>query len=91
MSNAHLKTILTWRPISDPLVLLPDTELEILVFDGYLNDTVKASMAIDENGRPVWVEQVTDEPLPDPQFWTAVPFPGDEFWTDVAFLGDDKC
>ena len=71
-----LSTTLTWRSISFPRGPLPDTELEILVFDGYLNDTVKASMSMDANDCPVWIDITNDEPLPDPQFWTDVPFPG---------------
>jgi hypothetical protein len=55
---------------------LPDAELEVLVFDGFLNDTVKASLGFDENDMPVWIEQVTDQPLQDPQWWCEVPFPG---------------
>lgn len=54
----------------------PDAELEVLVFDGELNDTVKAALGFDEEGRPMWVEQVTDQVLPNPQWWCEVPFPG---------------
>lgn len=68
---------LTWHEITDePGAAVPDVELEVLVFDGYLNDTVKASLDY-SNGVPVWVEQVTDQPLHDPQWWCEVPFPGD--------------
>jgi hypothetical protein len=74
----NLTSTVLWRPIGDQHTELPDVELEILVFDGFLNDTVKAAMAIDDNDRPVWIEQITDEPLTDPQFWTDVPFPGEE-------------
>lgn len=67
---------LTWHEITgEPGAALPDVELEVLVFDGYLNDTVKASLD-DSSGVPVWVEQVTDQPLQDPQWWCEVPFPG---------------
>lgn len=65
-----------WHPIGAGSTDFPDVELEVLVFDGYLNDVVKASLAIDENDLRVWIEQVTDEPLPDPQWWADVPFPG---------------
>lgn len=54
---------------------MPDAELEVLVFDGDLNDTVKASMD-DSGGEAAWFDQVTGEPLPNPQWWCEVPFPG---------------
>lgn len=54
----------------------PDAELEVLVFDGDLNDTVKAALGFDEDSRPIWIEQVTDQSLPNPQWWCEVPFPG---------------
>lgn len=53
---------------------MPDAELEVLVFDGDLNDTVKASLD-DSSGEPVWIEQVTGDPLNAPQWWAEVPFP----------------
>lgn len=68
---------ITWHEITgDPLAMLPDMELGVLVFDGYLNDTVNASLSCDEAGRHVWLELVTDQPLQDPQWWCEVPFPG---------------
>jgi hypothetical protein len=72
-----LTEVLTWHEITTtPDAIIPDAELEVLVFDGFLNDTVKASLDFDENNMPVWIEQVTDQPLQDPQWWCEVPFPG---------------
>ena len=75
MGEKRLEEIV-WHEITGKLgAELPDAELEVLVFDGYLNDTVKASLDFDEDGRPIWIEQVTDQPLQDPQWWSEVPFP----------------
>lgn len=79
MSQITMKQEITWHEITGkPGAVMPDVELEILVFDGYLNDTVKASLAYADIDQPEWLEQVTDQPLKDPQFWTDVPFPGGE-------------
>lgn len=69
---------IVWHEITGKAgsLMLPDADLEVLVFDGYLNDTVKASLDFEVDGRPIWIEQVTDQPLQDPQWWCEVPFPG---------------
>ena len=65
---------ITWHKITSPAGQLPDAEKEVLVYDGYLDDTVKASQD-DDGGAIVWIEQTTGDPLQDPRWWTDVPFP----------------
>lgn len=71
-------TTITWHEIGASATEFPDDELEVLVYDGYLNDTVKASYGTDEHDCKVWLEQITGQPLRDPQYWADVPFPGSD-------------
>jgi hypothetical protein len=73
--NMTRANTIIWHEISGkPGDELPDVDLEVLVFDGELDDTVKAALD-DSYGEPQWTEQVTGEPLPSPQWWAEVPVP----------------
>jgi len=74
MVSIYIQTI--FHEIS-PCNPVPDAEKEVLIYDGYLDDVVKGSLDLDEHGNPVWLEQMTGDPLRDPQYWADVPFPGD--------------
>lgn len=75
-------TTITWHEAkiagSQPTDL-PDMEREVLIYDGYLDDVVKGCLDVDPAGKPVWIEQVTGDPLQDPQLWAPVPFPGVDY------------
>ena len=89
-TDSPLTTTLIWRPCDKEAGnYRPDAEKEILIYDGYLDDTVKGHIDIKEdylNVDPVyvWIDQTTGDPLPDPQFWTDVPFP----WTEETLKGE---
>lgn len=79
MTTKPITSTLTWRP-TDPAAgsYRPDMEIEILIYDGVLDDVVIGSYDVAPDGEtPVWLDNTTGDPLPDPHFWTDKPFPGD--------------
>lgn len=56
----------------------PDADLEILIYDGNLDDTVKGYFGQTSDGQAAWIDETTGDPLPDPQWWADVPFPGEK-------------
>lgn len=69
-----IKQILTWHKIKPLPADLPDADLEILVYDADLDDTVFA--ALDTDGEQLlWIESTTRQPLPAPRYWAEKPYP----------------
>lgn len=69
-----VSTLVGWHEITEKPRQLPDMDIEILVYDGYIDDVVKAYLSMDGD-IPVWIDQVAGEPLKDPRWWAEVPFP----------------
>lgn len=77
--STEKKYTITWREILPAgKGNVPDMESEVLIYDGFLDDVVKGCLDVDPEGKPVWIEQITGDPLKDPQWWTEVPFPGEQ-------------
>jgi len=69
---------ITWQEINgrSAAQVLPDAEQDVLIYDGYSDDTYKGYLDILPDGSsPAWISHATGEPLKDPQFWAPVPFP----------------
>jgi hypothetical protein len=79
MRNENMqRTMITWHPITGEADQgLPDAELDVLVYDDDLNDTVIAS--VDADGDEVlWIESATGDALPSPRYWAEKPYPDEE-------------
>ena len=77
-----ITSTIIWRPIGVRCDFMPDADMEILIYDAYLDDVVKGHVdypddyAIGNDGATInWIDQVSGESLVSPQFWTDVPFP----------------
>lgn len=65
---------LKWHEIKQIPTDLPDADLEILVYDADLDDTVFA--ALDTDGEQlVWIDSITRQQLPAPRYWAEKPYP----------------
>lgn len=79
MSNENLQeTTITWHHITGAADQgLPDADLDVLVYDDELDDTVIAS--VDAAGDEVlWIESATGDALPSPRYWAKKPYPDEE-------------
>jgi hypothetical protein len=65
---------ITWLEIKPLPADLPDADLEILVYDADLDDTVVASLDTDGE-QLLWVDSITRQPLPAPRYWMHKPYP----------------
>jgi len=72
-----LTNFISWREITGQGGgILPDVEVDVLIYDGHIDDTFKGYLDVGPDGcTPVWISLATGDPLPDPQFWTYVPVP----------------
>ena len=68
-----------WHEITTPPGNIPDADTEVLVYDGYLDDVVKATLEYDSEDAGQWLDIVDGNPLLNPQYWADVPFPDDLF------------
>ena len=69
-----IKALLIWHEIKQLPADLPDAELEILVYDADLDDTVIATLDY-EDEQFLWVDSTTGQPLPAPRYWAEKPYP----------------
>jgi hypothetical protein len=69
-----IDTRITWHEIKQPSGDLPDANIDVLVYDGELDDTVIAyvDMVDDE---VEWFDAQTGEALPRPLMWAQKPYP----------------
>ena len=72
-----MKQTITWHEITNAKQRhLPDADLDVLVYDSELDDTVIASVDV-LDGDIIWIENSTGDQLPSPKFWAEKPFPTD--------------
>lgn len=65
---------LVWYQIGTTPADLPDADLEVLVYDEELDDTVVG--ALDYDGEQhLWNDSSTGKALPAPKFWAHKPYP----------------
>lgn len=77
-SDEQRQTTLTWHLIRDGRAeQMPVTDTQVLVYDEGLNDVVTATLddLSDEHDRPLWIDDLTGDPLPAPLWWAEKPFP----------------
>ena len=73
---------ITWMPIKTRCDFRPDAGVEILIYDGYLDDVVLGTVDYpedfeigDDNSKVEWIDSQSGKKLRDPEFWSNVPFP----------------
>ena len=66
---------ITWHDINAPGPHLPDDEIEVLVYDSFLDETVIGFIEPDEDDRNDWINTNTQLPLTHPAWWAEMPYP----------------
>lgn len=73
------QTIMTqvlWHEITMPPNLMPDDEMEVLVYDGY-SDLVVIGYVETDGDDHAWIDATSQLPINDPQWWAEMPCPLD--------------
>lgn len=86
----EITNAITWREINgNAASVLPDMETEVLIYDGYSDDSICGYLDVGQDGTtPIWLSAITGSPIPDPQFWADVPIPVAIFKVDLPAMGE---
>lgn len=77
--SRKINTIMTqviWHEITSQVSIMPDDEIEVLVYDGH-SDLVVIGFVETDGDDHAWIDVSSQLPIKDPQWWADMPCPLD--------------